>query len=124
MKYQVSLDMDPQTLITDTDTEVLPLPMGILKEASIFFPWGCAGLAHIRIIHNEHVLYPTNPDEWFSGNNILITFECLYELTENWNRFKIEGYNEDDMYSHTPIIAFVVLPSNDEPFTFPVWLED
>ena len=123
MKYQVSLTLSPSTPILTPTTEEILLPFGELREISVYFPWGCAGLAHIRIKHNEHVLYPTTSDEWFEGNDILIAFECLYELGEAWNHFKVEGYSEDDFETHTPIVSFVVLPATGLFRAPMVWVE-
>jgi len=83
--------------------------VGTLKKVSVYFPWGCAGLVGIRIRHYEHQLYPTNLDDWYTGNEIFIEFECEYEIAEGHNEFKVEAYNEDDFYDHTPLVGFNVL---------------
>lgn len=87
-----------------------PLNKGQLTKVSCYFPWGCAGLCHVRILHYEHQLYPTNLDEWLAGNEILIEFECAYDIEQGHTEFKVEAYNEDDFYEHTPVVSFVVLP--------------
>ncbi|MBU2060049.1 MAG: hypothetical protein KKB38_20255 [Gammaproteobacteria bacterium] len=110
MRYQVELTIPANTSISDLVAEDLLLPLGILNEVEIIFPWGCAGLAHIRILHNEHQLYPTTLEKWFNGNEILIEFPCEYDLPEAWNSISVEGYNEDDSYPHTPVVSFTVLP--------------
>lgn len=123
MRYQVSLLIPASTLITTPVTESLLLPFGVLDEVEVYFPWGCAGLAHVRIIQDERQLYPTSPGQWFAGNDILIEFPCQYDLREAWNSFRVEGYNEDDFYSHTPVISFVVLPATGLWRVPAVWME-
>lgn len=123
MKYQVDLTIDPSTPESSPASEDLFLPFGELREGAVYFPWGCAGWAHIRIKHNEHVLYPTNPDKWFTGNDILIKFECMFELSEAWNLFQVEGFNEDDFNDHTPIVSFIVLPATGLFRAPVVWVE-
>jgi len=54
-------------------------------------------------------LYPTNLDDWYTGNEIFIEFECEYEIEEGYKEFKVEAYNSDDFYDHTPIVGFNVL---------------
>lgn len=110
MKYTYPIEIPLQTLVNDPIRVLTPLNVGELSECSIYFPWGCAGLAFIRILHYETQLYPTNRDEWFYGNELLIKFGCAYEIQEGWNNFKVEGYNESKFYTHTPTVEFVVLP--------------
>lgn len=119
--YDITIPSDTEK---DSPTrEITKLCYGILKRVQIDFPWGCAGLAHVRIIHYEHQLYPTNPDKWLAGNEISIVFECEYYITQGWNEFKVEGYNEDDFYPHTPVVNFNVLPFIGGFPGRPAWVE-
>jgi hypothetical protein len=110
MRYDFEIETAASTGQVEPTRVVTPLNKGRLIYGSVFFPWGCAGLVHIRILHYEHQLYPTNLDAWFSGNDILIEFECAYDIEEGWKEFKVEAYNEDDFYQHAPVVSFVVLP--------------
>ncbi len=87
----------------------IKLAYGVLRKVQIDFPWGCAGLVGVRIIHYENQLYPTSRKTWFIGNEINITFDTEYPIDKGWNEFKVEIYNEDDFYPHTPVIGFNVL---------------
>lgn len=110
---------------TKDDPERLPIKLcyGHLKRVQVFFPWGCAGWVGIRVVHYEYQLYPTNRASWFMGNDLLIDFECEYEILQGWNEFKLEGYNEDNFYPHKPIVAFNVLPMPNVPLNFMPWIE-
>lgn len=116
-------------LVTVDTPKILPvryrckLVLGDLVKVSVYFPWGCAGLAGVRILHYEHQLYPTNLDEWFIGNEIQIEFACAYPIREGRNQFYVEAYNLDDFYSHTPIVSFDVMPTGTLLTTFSAWLE-
>ena len=109
MQFTYPITILPSTTEAAPKREITKVCYGILRKGSVYFPWGCAGLVGIRILHYEHILYPTNPDQWFIGNEILIEFACEYEVLAGWNDFKVEGYNEDDFYPHTPIVTFNVL---------------
>lgn len=111
MRYDFGIEIVKNTGIATPVRVSTPLNKGRLVYGSVYFPWGCAGWAHIRILHYEHQLYPTNLDAWFSGNEILIEFECAYDIEQGHTEFKVEGYNEDDFYPHTPVVSFVVLPT-------------
>lgn len=109
MQFTYPIEVEPDTLETDPTRVITKLCVGILQKVSVYFPWGCAGLVGIRILHYEHQLYPTNLDNWYTGNEILIEFKSEYMILEGQNEFKVEAYNLDDFYSHTPIVDFVVL---------------
>jgi len=109
MQYTYPIPVEPSTTAASPERVSTPLCVGTLKKVSIYFPWGCAGLVGIRILHYEHQLYPTNLDDWYVGNEIFIEFECEYQIEEGHNEFKVEAYSTDDFYSHTPIVGFNVL---------------
>lgn len=112
MQFTYSITVPANTESTDSERLVTRLSYGILKQVSVYFPWGCAGLVGVRILHYEHQLYPTNPDEWFIGNEIYIVFADDYLIDQGSGDFKVEAYNEDDFYDHTPIVSFnIVVPT-------------
>lgn len=123
MQFTYPIEIPADTESSDPTRVPCPLVKGVLKKVSVYFPWGCAGLVHIRILHYEHQLYPTNLGEWLSGNEIFIEFECAYEITEGKEHFKVEGYNEDDFYEHAPFVSFVVLPMEGLFTTPAAWVE-
>ena len=110
MQFAYPITILPSTTEAAPKREITKVCYGVLKQVSVYFPWGCAGAVGIRIIHYEHQLYPTNSDQWFTGNEIEIKFSCEYLILQGWNDFKVEGYNECDFYPHTPIITLNVLP--------------
>jgi hypothetical protein len=109
MQFTYPIEVSPNTTKAAPERLEIKLCIGIIQKVSIYFPWGCAGLVGLRILHYEHQLYPTNPDDWYTGNEIYIEFDDEYPILEGPNEFKIECYNEDDFYSHTPIVGFNVL---------------
>ena len=123
MQFAYPITILPNTTAAAPKREITKVCYGVLKQVSVYFPWGCAGLVGIRILHYEHQLYPTNPDEWFTGNEIEIKFSCEYLILQGWNDFKIEGYNEDDFYEHTPVVTFNVLPIGTSFLGGPAWVE-
>lgn len=123
MQYTFPIEVAANTTEADPERVSTPLNKGRLVKVGVYFPWGCAGWAHIRILHYEHQLYPTNLDEWLTGNEIYIEFECAYDIEQGHTEFKVEGYNEDDFNPHTPVVDFVVLPI-EGLFRAPVaWVE-
>lgn len=123
MQYTFPIEIAASTLKSDPVRVATPLNKGRLVQVGVYFPWGCAGLAHVRILHYEHQLYPTNLDEWLAGNEIYIEFECAYDIEQGHTEFKVEAYNEDDFYPHTPVVDFVVLPVEGLFRAPPAWVE-
>lgn len=109
MEFSFPVTVPANTAETSPTRETVKLSIGVLRKVGIYFPWGCAGLVGVRICHYEHQLYPTNPGEWFAGNEILIEFESEYLILDGPGEFKIEAYNSDDFYSHTPVVTFNIL---------------
>lgn len=123
MQFTYPIEISPSTLASEPKRLVTKLDQGTLTKVSVYFPWGCAGLVGIRVLHYEHQIYPTNPVEWFTGNEIQIEFRDEYLIEQGAGEFKVEGYNQDDFYTHTPIVSFVVLPVGG-PFVPPTtWIE-
>lgn len=123
MQFTFPISIPANTEPSDPTREITKVCYGLLNKVQIDFPWGCAGLVGIRILHYEHVLYPTNADQWFIGNKVSIIFDCNYAITQGWFNFSVEGYNEDDFYEHTPIVNLNVLPFQwSRPGTTP-WVE-
>lgn len=123
MQYHFPLTLSPNTQIASPTRLTTKLCIGILEKISVYFPWGCAGLVGIRILHYEHQLCPTNRGEWFTGNEINIEFRAEYFIWEGENDFKIEGYNLDDFYEHTPLISYNVLRGGLAVPTSNGWVE-
>ena len=123
MQFAFPITILPSTPEAKPKREITKVCYGVLKQVSVYFPWGCAGLVGVRIIHYEHQLYPTNSDQWFTGNEIEIKFSCDYKILQGWSDFKIEGYNLDDFEEHTPIVTFNVLPITTMDMPGEPWIE-
>lgn len=109
MFYSFPIEVEPSTAEDDPTRVSAKLTLGMLNKVAVYFPWGCAGLVGIRILHYEHQLYPTNKGEWLTGNEIFIEFDTEYEITQGPGEFTVEAYNEDDFYEHAPLVGFNVL---------------
>jgi len=101
MIYQAALPIPAQTDFMDRLGLAFTMPRGTITRLSILFPSGCAGLAHIRIMHNEYQVWPTTPGQSFIGDGNYMVFDETYTLPDAWNYIRVEGWNEDDSYQHT-----------------------
>jgi len=123
MNFTFPVTADPNTEKASPKREVTGVAYGTLNQVDIYFPWGCAGLVGVRVIHYEQQLYPTNRSQWFIGNDIHIVFNDDYMIDQGWNEFKVEVYNLDDMYEHTVYVSFnIVVPPEYGP-PAETWIE-
>lgn len=108
MDYQFVVTSPSGTTKSNPSIQKAFLPSGIISKVRIYFPWGCGGLVHCVIHHNQRQIYPTTPGVWYTGNNILIEFDDNYPLEENFNKVSVLVYNEDDTFEHTVTVNLVV----------------
>lgn len=110
MIYETRLTILPSTLPEAPASVVLPVNPGILTRVEIIFPAGCCGLVHLQVFYYEHQIYPSNPDSDFSGDDSHLEFTEDLELRGAPFEFRIDGWNYDDTYQHTPIFRLTILP--------------
>lgn len=73
---------------------------GLLYQFELYFPPGSSGLLKVRIADGSYPLYPSEPSEWFFGDNTLISFPDKYFLNSPDQCLTIWAYNEDEEYDH------------------------
>jgi len=54
----------------------------------------------VRVADGSFPVWPSEPGEWFYGDNTLISFPDRYYIAAPDHKFKIWYYNEDDTYDH------------------------
>lgn len=74
---------------------------GLIYQFDLYFPPGSSGLLHVRIADGAAPLYPSEPSEWFFGDNGLITFPDRYFIQTPDQLLQVWHYNTDDTYDHT-----------------------
>lgn len=73
---------------------------GLIYQFDLYFPPGSSGLLHVCVEDGGFRVWPTEPDEWFFGDNILITFPDKYFITTAPHSLFIYAYNLDTAYDH------------------------
>ena len=114
MDYCLVLPIPAKTLITAPARTSIRLPKGEIQELRIDFPTGCAGLAHVRLFDLGKQIYPSNLGGYYRGDGVVFLIRDRYPLVEYVQEVRLEGYNEDDTYSHTVTVGMTVLPSEKE----------
>ena len=78
----------------------MPVTNGVIYQFELYFPPGSSGLLYVRVNDGAFAVWPSEPGEWFFGDNTLISFPDRYFIQAPDHRFKIWYYNLDTAYDH------------------------
>lgn len=109
MIYVKNIEIPKNTVKTAFINEYLWLQHGTIHQIDLVFPSGCAGLVGTRIKQGSHQVFPSNTGNWFTGDNINISFPENLNMTSPPYYLEIQAYNEDDRYPHTIIMRIGLL---------------
>jgi len=113
MYYEQVLQIPKSTPPENPASVSIPVHPGRVNRVEVFFPRGCAGLAHVIIAMWGRQVWPTNPDSFFTGDDDQIAFSEDLDLVDPPYEFVVYGWNEDDTYSHGPIVRIEITPADD-----------
>lgn len=112
MYYEQILLIPKSTPITAPASADLDVTSGNVQRVEVYFPPGCAGLAHLRIYYWGRQVWPSNPDSFFTGDGLAIVFDEDVDLVDPPYVFELVGWNEDDIYPHAPIVRMSIIPQD------------
>jgi len=104
--YTVTFTIPANTPSTNPTTSEVEIEGYVLEKISILIPSGHQALAHMRVKYGIKNIVPFEEEQWLEGDNESITFEPWWILPETPCRIVLEGYNEDDTYSHSFYVRF------------------
>ena len=110
MFYDFAVTIPAGTTEDDPVEQVLKLTHGVIHRVEVEFPAGCRGYAHLVLLHEEHQLYPTNPDEDFNAEGYTIPIDDYFPLTTEPYSLKAVGWAPDASYNHTITVRIGILP--------------
>jgi len=107
-QYAASLTIPASTLESNKVETTLVVHEPFISGYEVFFPPGCAGLAYVAIFVNGKQFAPADgsADRYFHGEGSkLWTGKIRLTPGATETIITVYGYNDDDTYSHTPIIS-------------------
>ena len=110
MLFTIDVNVQKNTPETDPVVEVIKIAHGIVTWVSVFFPPGCARLAHCVILHHEHQIAPSTEGMNLAADSLPIEWNEYYESYQPPYELKIKAWNEDDTYPHKITVRVAVLP--------------
>jgi len=73
---------------------------GLIYQFELYFPPGSSGLVGVAVLDGGYQVWPSEPGEWFFGDNALISFPDRYFISSPRKALIIASYNLDDTYAH------------------------
>lgn len=92
--------------------QTLKIVRGLIYKIEITFPAGCMGLAHVKVLHGAHQIWPDNPLLDFHLDDWTLAFDDLYLILIPPYELMIYGYNEDTGNDHTIHLRIGMVSSN------------
>ena len=109
----------PRVAAPPQQQERRPLPVGRRRRGYDALIAG--GLLYVCAEDGAHRIWPSEPDEWFFGDNTLISFPDKYFISTSPTELFIYAYNLDEAYDHKfqvrvgqvsdPVLIQSLLPS-------------
>ena len=109
MIYVKDITVLKDTMKTAYQCNYFWLEYGTIHQVDINFPAGCAGLVGVRLKQGSHQIIPSNSGEWFTGDNVNISFPENYLFSQSPYYIEVQTYNEDDLYQHKIILRLGLL---------------
>jgi hypothetical protein len=100
MIYQSTITTPANTLLASPKKTLMNVSKGLVYKMEIVFPTGSAGLAGISIFDGSYQIWPSTLNEFFTGDDTVISFEDIYLKEAAPFEFTIFTYNLDDTYEH------------------------
>ena len=104
--YQV--DVPAATPEGDPVVQRVKLSAGILSRLLVFFPPGCADLAHAVVFYQDHQIEPWNRDGSFHWDDYVFDIECYHEIIAPDTDVTIRAWNLDTSYLHGLTFGFQI----------------
>lgn len=128
MLFTFEITIPASTPLNAPKIVVFPLTKGLIHQLDVYFPPGNAAEAYITINRGVHQIFPTNPDGYLKGNDVLLSGDVFHYLGEAPYEVELRGYSPNATYDHTVYVSiWVKHPWQISPFSdemFNLILED
>ena len=120
MWYETEITIPAGTTEANPTIVELHVAYGIIHHVVIEAAPGCHREAAIRVLLQEHQIYPTNLDMDIALDGVPRIFDDRQPVLQPPFIVKIKGHSPDAIYDHTYRVGIGILP----PETFPEYRAD
>jgi len=118
MLFSGDITIPAGTALNAPVREHIELTKGLISQIDVFFPPGNSCLAFITFNRSIHQIYPTNPDGYLKGDNVLITGPVFHHIRDHPTIVTVKGYSPDARFDHTVYFnIWMKLPWQMNPFS-------
>jgi hypothetical protein len=111
--YFASITTPANTLMAAPLDTALPVIAGLIYHIKIIFPPGGSGLVHVQIFDAAYQVWPTTQGTSFRGDNLMFSYDELYDKSEPPLQLTVRTWNLDDYYDHE-IDVHIAMVSREE----------
>lgn len=100
MIYSAEITTVKDTPKTCLQCTSLVITKGLVYKIEFYFPRGSAGLMGVAVFDANYSVWPSTIGEFFTGDDVIISFDDMYLKETAPYHFNIYTYNVDDTYDH------------------------
>lgn len=100
MIYSAQITTVKNTAKTSLKRTRLSITRGLVYKVEFYFPRGSAGLMGVVVFDGSYSVWPSTLGEFFTGDDVIISFDDMYLKEAAPFHFNIYTYNLDDTYDH------------------------
>jgi len=79
---------------------IFPVAGGLIYQVEFYFPPGSGGHLHLKVHDGGYQVWPSEPGEWFFGDNITVSFADRYYISNPNHVLFVYAWNDDDTSDH------------------------
>lgn len=113
MIYGGVISTPPNTLASAPQETVVDIASGLIYHVKVIFPPGPSGLLRLQVFDASYQLFPTTIGAFFSGDNLKLEWDEMYDKSEAPHILIVRTWNLDDTYAHEVSVLFSIV-SKDE----------
>src|SRR3990167_8683419 len=110
MLFDYDITIPPGTLQLSPVEQIIKLTYGTVSEIRVFFPPGCATLAHVVVRKNLLQLLPANQQGSLNFDDIFVISRLEYDLIDSPFEMSIFGWSPSAVYQHIVTVQFEMIP--------------
>lgn len=110
MYYDFAVLVETSHKVDSPKEQVLKLTRGVIHRVEVEFPAGCQGMVYLKLLHQEHQVWPTNPDGSYNAEDYTIPIGEHYKLASEPYALKAIAWGVGCSYDHTITVRIGILP--------------
>ena len=109
MFYNFAVVVTAGSTEANPTVETLKLTKGIIHRVEVEFPRGCKGYVSLKLYHQEHQVWPSNPPGAFKTDAYTVPIDEHYKLDSAPYSLKARGWAPSATYDHTITVRIGIL---------------